>query len=137
MSPSQTPLDRALLSLDGLSVGDGFGQSFFFVTPVIAESRLQDRFTPPPPWFFTDDTVMSVSIVRSLAKNNRVDPAWLATGGWQPESSDWPDDTKNSRLCYQHNTNITKKPDQLQFSACFPLDSRLRLQVWSGVVLSI
>jgi ADP-ribosylglycohydrolase len=76
---AQTPLDRALLSLDGLSVGDGFGQSFFFVTPVIAESRLQDRFTPPPPWFFTDDTVMSVSIVRSLAKNREIDPGWLAT----------------------------------------------------------
>ncbi|MFO1484566.1 MAG: ADP-ribosylglycohydrolase family protein [Verrucomicrobiaceae bacterium] len=73
------PLDRALLSLDGLSVGDGFGQSFFFVTPVTADSRLEGRFIPPPPWFFTDDTVMSVSIVRSLAENKKIDPDWLAS----------------------------------------------------------
>lgn len=78
---SNTPenrLDRALLSLDGLSVGDAFGQSFFFVTPVTAESRLEGRFIPPPPWFYTDDTVMAKAIVRSLALHESIDTDWLA-----------------------------------------------------------
>lgn len=72
-------LERALLSLDGLSVGDGFGQSFFFVTPAMADQRLEDRFVPPPPWFFTDDTVMAISILRSLAQHQRIDREWLAS----------------------------------------------------------
>jgi ADP-ribosylglycohydrolase len=69
---------RALRSLDGLSVGDGFGQSFFFVTPVTADERLEGRFIPPPPWFYTDDTVMATSIVRSLANFGKIDVDWLA-----------------------------------------------------------
>jgi ADP-ribosylglycohydrolase len=71
-------LQRALLSLDGLSVGDGFGQSFFFVTPVTADSRLDGRFIPPPPWFFTDDTVMALSVVECLRDHGRIDQEWLA-----------------------------------------------------------
>ncbi|MES2597576.1 MAG: ADP-ribosylglycohydrolase family protein [Verrucomicrobiota bacterium] len=79
MTPdTQTALDRALLSLDGLSVGDGFGQSFFFVTPVTADSRLDGRHIPPPPWFYTDDTVTALSIVQSLMQNEKIDPDWLA-----------------------------------------------------------
>lgn len=79
MTSAQTSIDRALLSLDGLSVGDGFGQSFFFVTPLTADSRLEGRFIPPPPWFYTDDTVMAVSIVRCLAQKEKIDTASLAT----------------------------------------------------------
>lgn len=78
---SNTPenrLHRALLSLDGLSVGDAFGQSFFFVTPVTADSRLEGRFIPPPPWFYTDDTVMAKAIVRSLALHESIHTDWLA-----------------------------------------------------------
>lgn len=71
-------LQRARLSLDGLSVGDAFGQSFFFVTPVIADQRLEGRFIPPPPWFFTDDTVMAVAIARSLQEHGCIMPDWLA-----------------------------------------------------------
>ncbi len=69
---------RALLSLDGLSVGDAFGQSFFFVTPVTADQRLEGRFIPPPPWFFTDDTVMAIAITRSLQEHGGIVPDWLA-----------------------------------------------------------
>lgn len=78
-SSRETRLQRATLSLDGLSVGDAFGQSFFFVTASIADSRLEERFIPPPPWFFTDDTSMALSIVRSLREHGRIVPAWLAT----------------------------------------------------------
>jgi len=77
-SPDDQRLQRALLSLDGLSVGDGFGQSFFFVTPAIADQRLEDRFMPPPPWFFTGDTVMAVAITRSLQEHRGIVPDWLA-----------------------------------------------------------
>jgi ADP-ribosylglycohydrolase len=76
--PSDSNLQRALLSLDGLSVGDGFGQSFFFVTPVTADNRLEGRFIPPSPWFYTDDTVMGISIVRSLKLHGGINPEWLA-----------------------------------------------------------
>lgn len=71
-------LQHALLSLDGLSVGDAFGQSFFFVTPAIADQRLEGRFIPPPPWFFTDDTVMAVAITKCLQKHQGIEPDWLA-----------------------------------------------------------
>jgi ADP-ribosylglycohydrolase len=74
----QARLERALLSLEGLSVGDAFGQSFFFVTPMTAESRLEGRFIPPPPWFYTDDTVMAKSIVRSLEAHQSIQCDWLA-----------------------------------------------------------
>lgn len=83
MNLSATPRDAELwkqvqLSLDGLSVGDGFGQSFFFVPLAVADSRQNGRHLPPAPWFFTDDTVMAVSIVNSLRLHGRIDPDWLA-----------------------------------------------------------
>lgn len=83
MNLSATPRDVELwkqvqLSLDGLSVGDGFGQSFFFVPPAVADSRQNGRHLPPAPWFYTDDTVMAVSIVNSLRLHGRIDPDWLA-----------------------------------------------------------
>ncbi len=70
---------RALLSLDGLSVGDAFGQSFFFVTAATADQRLEGRFIPPPPWFYTDDTVMGVAVTRCLQKHRAIEPEWIAT----------------------------------------------------------
>lgn len=77
-SSHEARLQRALISLDGLSVGDAFGQGFFFVTPVTANNRLEERFIPPPPWFFTDDTVMAVSITHCLQQHGRIVPDWLA-----------------------------------------------------------
>ncbi len=77
-SSHEARLQRALLSLDGLSVGDAFGQSFFFVTPETADNRLEGRFIPPPPWFFTDDTVMAVSITRCLQQHGKIAQDWLA-----------------------------------------------------------
>lgn len=75
---SLSPEQRALLSLDGLSVGDAFGQSFFFVPAAIAEDRLEERAVPPPPWFHTDDTAMAVSIVDCLRASRGIDPDILA-----------------------------------------------------------
>ena len=49
-------IENALLSLEGLSVGDGFGQLFFSRSPAA-------RQLPAGPWPWTDDTHMALSIV--------------------------------------------------------------------------
>lgn len=70
-------MQRALLSLDGLSVGDAFGECFF-VSEHIIEKRLRLRELPKPPWTFTDDTTMALSIVRCLKRNGFIDQDQLA-----------------------------------------------------------
>ncbi|MCY1077342.1 hypothetical protein [Archangium lansingense] len=52
-------LERARLSLDGLSVGDAFGERFF-VPPTTAASMVEQRTTPLGPWNYTDDTEMAL-----------------------------------------------------------------------------
>lgn len=65
--------ERALWSLDGLSVGDAFGELFFFISPEYA--TLQDL---PGMWRWTDDTHMALSIVEVLKKHGRVEQDALA-----------------------------------------------------------
>jgi ADP-ribosylglycohydrolase len=72
-------MGRALRSLDGLSIGDGFGQWFLLDTGRFVE-RIQRREAPPGPWVFTDDTAMAVSIVRILQRFGRIDQEALASG---------------------------------------------------------
>lgn len=55
-------MDRALLSLTGLSVGDAFGQRFFSLD----WQTIQRRELPAGPWRWTDDTHMALSIVEHL-----------------------------------------------------------------------
>ncbi len=64
-------LDDALLSLEGLSVGDAFGEIFFFRSP----SR---HDLPEGPWQWTDDTHMALSIVEVLKNSGRIDQDALA-----------------------------------------------------------
>jgi ADP-ribosylglycohydrolase len=71
-------MQRALLSLDGLSVGDGFGECFFGNWRVV-ERRLEQRDAPPPPWLYTDDTVMALSIVRCLERYGHIEQDALAS----------------------------------------------------------
>jgi ADP-ribosylglycohydrolase len=68
---------RALLALDGLSVGDGFGERFFD-DPRIARGRVEGRHEPPAPWFWTDDTAMAVSVTRCLCEHGQIDRNDLA-----------------------------------------------------------
>lgn len=70
-----TPLERALHSLDGLSLGDGFGEMFFGPTAV---GWLKRRMLPPGQWRWTDDTHMALSIVETLAEHGRIDQDYLA-----------------------------------------------------------
>ncbi len=70
------PIDRAILSLDGLSLGDAFGQCFFQWEISAEQSR--QRQLPPAPWCFTDDTEMSLSVVAILARCGVIDQTQLA-----------------------------------------------------------
>lgn len=67
---------RARLSLEGLSIGDAFGQRFFF--PQFNEN-LRLRTLPPPTWYWTDDTAMALSIVDEIDDNGTIDQESLAT----------------------------------------------------------
>jgi ADP-ribosylglycohydrolase len=67
---------RVRLALDGLSVGDAFGERFFFVSSLVTAAR--ERWLPAPPWPYTDDTVMALGITEVLDRHGRVDPDELA-----------------------------------------------------------
>jgi ADP-ribosylglycohydrolase len=74
----QERLARARRSLEGLSIGDAFGERFF-VDPVIIETRLRARTVERPgPWRWTDDTAMAISVVDVLAEHGDVDGSALA-----------------------------------------------------------
>lgn len=72
------PLALALRSLDGLSVGDAFGERFF-VAPAALPRLLEERAVPRPPWRWTDDTAMALDVVAVLRAVGAVDPDALAT----------------------------------------------------------
>lgn len=72
-----TRLQRAGRSVQGLSCGDAFGERFF-LPDAVAQSLIQQRALPAPPWFFTDDTVMALSILEILAEHGEIDQDSLA-----------------------------------------------------------
>lgn len=78
-----TPLERARLSLEGLSTGDAFGERFFGTDPRVRNARARAHVLPDDPpsgpqWRFTDDTVMGIAIVDELTSNGRIVEASLA-----------------------------------------------------------
>lgn len=73
-----SPIDRARETVEGLSVGDAFGQCFFGLESDDEARRLRDEMLPDPPWLWTDDTEMSCAIVDVLANVGRIDPDALA-----------------------------------------------------------
>jgi len=70
-------MERALCSLAGLSVGDAFGERFF-VAPAVVDGLIAQRALPAPPWNYTDDTMMAISIVETLQRFGSIDPDRLA-----------------------------------------------------------
>ena len=70
-------IGRAALSLDGLSVGDAFGEQFFGPPDEVAR-RVSERALPAAPWHYTDDTEMALSIVAMLRERGTVDQDRLA-----------------------------------------------------------
>ncbi|MFI0451301.1 ADP-ribosylglycohydrolase family protein [Actinomadura sp. 6N118] len=57
-------LERALVSLQGLAVGDALGSQFFVPAN---RPKLTSRSMPPAPWQWTDDTEMASALVLELA----------------------------------------------------------------------
>ena len=73
-------MEKALLSLEGLSLGDSFGQSFF-ISEAKALQLIDSRIMlTSKPWYYTDDTVMAMSVVETLNKFGRIDQDYLAKG---------------------------------------------------------
>lgn len=68
---------RAYESLEGLCCGDAFGERFF-VREEMALSLINGKAIPAPPWKFTDDTVMAISIVSTLEEHGEIDQDHLA-----------------------------------------------------------
>lgn len=66
---------RAILSLEGLSVGDALGERFFCTD---VETLVGLRAMPRPPWRYTDDTTMALSIVETLDRFGFTEPDFLA-----------------------------------------------------------
>lgn len=77
MQLSKQRLDRALLSLKGLSVGDAFGERFF-LHPNVVKNMIASRALPAAPWKYTDDTMMALSIFSILRECGRIDQDRLA-----------------------------------------------------------
>lgn len=70
---------RARHSLLGLSVGDAFGERFFFPEPEERAEWLSERQVgTAPPWAWTDDTAMAISLVEILDELGTVDPDALS-----------------------------------------------------------
>src|SRR5437868_4176791 len=72
-------LDAARLSLEGLSVGDAFGEQLLHMGPQGRTLALPNRSEPHGRvWKWTDDTAMALSIVETLAEHGVIDPEALA-----------------------------------------------------------
>jgi len=83
MSDAERPSDhaermkRARLSLEGLSLGDAFGECFLR-HPRQADAWVRSRRLPPAPWIYTDDTVMACAVVEVLDRYGYIDQDALA-----------------------------------------------------------
>ncbi|MBK8020630.1 MAG: ADP-ribosylglycohydrolase family protein [Chloroflexi bacterium] len=72
-----TQLADARLSLEGLSLGDAFGDRFFLHAHT-AKALIAERALPKPPWDFTDDTNMALSIYEILRLHGSIEQDALA-----------------------------------------------------------
>ena len=72
----ESRMKRALVSLDGLSVGDAFGERFFYAPNL--ERMIAERAMPRMPWFYTDDTEMALGIVEILDRFGTIEQDELA-----------------------------------------------------------
>jgi ADP-ribosylglycohydrolase len=68
---------RARVALEGLSLGDAFGERFM-VPPETAVRMIELRAVPGGTWRWTDDTEMALSIVEQLEERGAIDQDDLA-----------------------------------------------------------
>ncbi len=71
-------ISRARLALEGLSVGDAFGECFFG-NPETVGLRIREQQVPPSPWWYTDDSAMAISIFQCLHEHGAIERDHLAT----------------------------------------------------------
>jgi ADP-ribosylglycohydrolase len=77
MKLPQDPIERAKCSLEGLSVGDAFGETFF-VNPDLVEGLIVQRALAARTWNYTDDTLMAMSVFSVLRQKGHIDQPTLA-----------------------------------------------------------
>jgi ADP-ribosylglycohydrolase len=79
VAPMKTPDQaRAVASLEGLALGDAFGERFFVGDDAVAANLIAERRLPGGPWRWTDDTAMAIPIVEALIRSGAIDPDLLA-----------------------------------------------------------
>jgi len=78
METANDRLALARLSLEGLSVGDAFGDRFFMHADT-AKALIQAQALPKDPWAYTDDTNMALSIYETLRVHQEIHQDDLAT----------------------------------------------------------
>lgn len=69
-------LERARLSLEGLAIGDAFGE--MLASGCASARQRVERGMVAGPWFHTDDTEMALAIFDVLRRYGRIDPNELA-----------------------------------------------------------
>ncbi|WP_042381802.1 ADP-ribosylglycohydrolase family protein [Streptacidiphilus melanogenes] len=69
---------QARASLDGLVLGDAFGDSWFLRSDEPAEELLAARRPRPAPWLWTDDSAMAFVLFAHLTQHGEVRPDLLA-----------------------------------------------------------
>lgn len=77
-STHEARLARAWTSLEGLSVGDAFGGFYELGHPTKAPAHLKTRTLHSPPWHWTDDTNMALSIYSVLRQHQQIEQYKLA-----------------------------------------------------------
>ncbi len=70
-----TAIERALVALDGLSVGDALGEQYFTRASVAMIVR---RVVPKGKWWTTDDTEMAIALTDVIERHHAVDQEDLA-----------------------------------------------------------
>jgi ADP-ribosylglycohydrolase len=67
--------DRAAVCLEGLALGDAFGESFFGSD---APERIAIRTLRASPWRWTDDTAMALGVLETLVTQRKIEQVTLA-----------------------------------------------------------
>jgi ADP-ribosylglycohydrolase len=68
----------AIASLRGLALGDAFGETWFSKSSAFLDRALSERWVPAPPWHWTDDTAMALSVIAVLRTSGHIDQDALA-----------------------------------------------------------
>jgi len=71
-------LNRARVALEGLSVGDAFGERWFYIPSELIPGLISSRAEPAPIWDYTDDTQMALSVFHMLRRSQSIDQEGLA-----------------------------------------------------------